>query len=98
MEDRITDACCAIVRAHVCAHVRARVCGRAPTHPRRHMRAPSVGVDRGWLGSQAFYSAYAFNANIGAWNTAAVTTLNQVCAGFQIIMYISILYTYIGIY
>jgi surface protein len=39
-------------------------------------------VDRGWLGSQAFYSASAFNANIGAWNTASVTTLFYVCAAF----------------
>ncbi len=44
------------------------------------MRARSVGVDRGWLGSQAFNGAAAFNANIGAWNTAAVTTLSYVCA------------------
>jgi hypothetical protein len=60
---------------------RARVCDWAPTHPRRHMRARSAGVDRGWLGSQAFRWASAFNANIGAWNTAAVTTLSYVCAG-----------------
>ncbi len=53
-------------------HIRADICER-----------PSVGVDRGWLGSQAFGSASAFNANIGAWNTAAVTTLYQVCAAFS---------------
>ena len=34
---------------------------------------------RGGFGAQAFAGASAFNANIGAWNTAAVTTLNQVC-------------------
>jgi surface protein len=39
------------------------------------MRARSVGVDRGWLGSQAFKSASAFNANIGAWNTASVSNM-----------------------
>ncbi len=68
-------------------HTRARVlrpCARArdwaSKHPRRHMRARSVGVDRVWVGSQAFNSASAFNANIGAWNTAAVTTLLGVCA------------------
>jgi hypothetical protein len=33
-----------------------------------------------WLGSQAFYSATAFNANIGAWNTASMTTIAYVCA------------------
>ncbi len=31
------------------------------------------------VGSQAFSSASAFNANIGAWNTASVTTLSYVC-------------------
>jgi surface protein len=39
-------------------------------------------VDRVRLGSQAFYSAKAFNANIGAWNTASVTSLNSVRAAF----------------
>jgi surface protein len=33
-----------------------------------------------WLGSQAFYQATAFNQNIGAWNTAAMTTMASVCA------------------
>jgi surface protein len=32
------------------------------------------------VGSQAFYYAEAFDANIGAWNTAAVTDLSSVCA------------------
>ncbi len=32
------------------------------------------------VGRQAFNGASAFNANIGAWNTAAVTTLSSVCA------------------
>jgi surface protein len=35
-------------------------------------------LDRAWLGSQAFGSASAFNANIGAWNTARVTDLTTV--------------------
>ncbi len=35
-----------------------------------------------WLGSQAFARAAAFNANIGAWNTALVTTLSYVRAAF----------------
>jgi hypothetical protein len=34
------------------------------------------------FGAQAFYGARTFNANIGAWNTASVTTLNNVCAAF----------------
>ncbi len=29
---------------------------------------------------QAFFSAYAFNQNIGSWNTASVTTMAQACA------------------
>jgi hypothetical protein len=62
--------------------VRVCVCDWARMHPRRHLRARSVGVDRGWFGSQAFAFASAFNANIGAWNTARVTTLSQVCAAF----------------
>jgi hypothetical protein len=73
-------------RAHVprpSARARVSVCDWARTHPRRHMRARAVGVDRGWLGSQAFRSASAFNANIGAWNTARVTTLSAVCAAFS---------------
>jgi surface protein len=32
------------------------------------------------LGSQAFSSASAFNADIGAWNTASVTSMASVCA------------------
>ncbi len=59
-----------------------RVCDWAPTHPRRHVRARSVGVDRGWLGPQAFSNAKAFNTDIGAWNTASITTLSYVCAAF----------------
>ncbi len=87
MEDRITGAYVRHRRAHVlrscaracrCGFGRTRICAAT-------VRAPFVGVDRGWLGSQAFqrkpfFSASAFNANIGAWNTAAVTTLHQVCA------------------
>jgi surface protein len=62
------------------ASVCARMCDWVRTYPRRHMRAPSVGVDRGWFGSQAFYSASAFNANVGAWNTASVSDMSGVCA------------------
>jgi hypothetical protein len=35
------------------------------------------------LGWKAFYSASAFNANIGAWNTACVTSLAHVCAALS---------------
>ncbi len=53
--------------------MRPRICAE-PCKP-----FPSA-VDRVWLGSQAFQSASAFNVNIGAWNTARVTTLESVCA------------------
>ena len=84
-----TRPTCASVRARV--RVRSGARASAPTRAsaigRPHIRADTcervpVGVDRGWLGAQAFQSASAFNANIGAWNTAAVTTLQWVCAAF----------------
>ena len=63
---------CARVRVRFGGHaVRAETCERLP-----------VGVDRGWLGAQAFRSASAFNADIGAWNTASVSNLIAVCAAF----------------
>ncbi len=34
------------------------------------------------IGSQAFYYALGFNANIGAWNIASVSNMNYVCAAF----------------
>ncbi len=43
----------------------------------RNVRALSVGVNRESFGSQAF-AASAFNANIGAWNTASVSRSNMV--------------------
>ena len=44
MRARRTHAptCCVRVRARV------RMCDWARTHPRRHIQAPSAGVDRGW--------------------------------------------------
>ncbi len=77
------NACVRHRRAHVCARARAGACeyGR-PRNPRRTCeRFPSASTASGF-GSQAFYRASAFNANIGAWNTAAVTTLISVCAAF----------------
>jgi hypothetical protein len=46
------------------------------------VRALSVGVDGVRFGSQVFSGASAFNADIGAWNTARITTLDSVCAAF----------------
>jgi surface protein len=62
------------MRPRVPPCVRVRVWGWPHTYPRRNVRAFSVGVDRVWLGSQAFSGATAFNANIGAWNVLRVTT------------------------
>ncbi len=41
-------------------------------------------MDRMWFGSQAFRSASTFNANIGAWNTAALTALDRVCFAYDL--------------
>ncbi len=85
VEDRITDLCVHHRRAHVSADVRVRAGACAYGRPRicaANVRACSVGVDRMWLGSQAFNMASAFNANIGAWNSAAVTSMAYVCAAF----------------
>jgi hypothetical protein len=77
------------VRAPVCDGDGSAVCGRvgglvlrARPNPETLNRAspcPSASTACGF-GAQAFFMASAFNANIGAWNTAAVTTLSQVCA------------------
>jgi surface protein len=66
-----------------CALARMRASVSASTYPRRNMRALSVGVDRVRLILQAFRGASAFNANIGAWNTASVTNMYQVRAAFS---------------
>ncbi len=55
---------------------------RARPKPETLSRAspwPSASTACGF-GAQAFYSASAFNANIGVWNTASVTSLYYVCA------------------
>jgi surface protein len=69
------------VRPIVCARVCVWVWAR--TYPRPNVRVLSTGVDCVRLGSQAFATASAFNADIGAWNTASVTTLSYVCAAFR---------------
>jgi hypothetical protein len=83
-DERIADAGPPHTLAHVprpCARV--CVCDWAPAHPCRHMRVLSADVDCVRLGSQAFYVASAFNANIGAWNTARVSDLSSVCAALR---------------
>jgi hypothetical protein len=67
---------------HMCAQAcpRAHLCVRFGAHastPR--FRALRAAVDFRFVGSQAFYVATAFNANIGAWNTALVSNMHQVC-------------------
>ncbi len=80
MEGRITDVCEGHVCVRVCgAHVCECVFGRPCIHAAT-VRGLSIGEDRMWLGSQAFRAAFAFNANIGAWNTASVTAFSQACA------------------
>ena len=53
--------------------------GLKPETLNRASPCPSASTACGF-GAQAFQSASAFNANIGAWNTATVTTLDGVCA------------------
>jgi hypothetical protein len=57
-----------------------RACARALVCVRQRVRALHAAAERRVLGAQAFSFASAFNANIGAWNTARVTTLDSVCA------------------
>jgi surface protein len=75
MRARTADArtCCAHVRVRVNAGFGAHASAPQPCH------ALSIRADRLRLGAQVFQSATAFNANIGAWNTASVTTLQMVC-------------------
>ncbi len=79
MRARTADACTC------CAHARAHVGARSGAHasvPNHACEPFPISVDRLCLGAQAFQSAKAFNANIGAWNTAAVSIMQQVCAAF----------------
>ncbi len=73
---------CAMVMDRLCAHASAGSCcglGLKPETLRRASPCPSASTACGF-GAQAFQGASAFNANIGAWNTAAVTTLSGVRA------------------
>jgi hypothetical protein len=67
------------VRVHACTRTLACVRGRARirANAREHFNAVA---ERRVPGSQALNSASVFNADIGAWNTARVTTLSNVCA------------------
>jgi hypothetical protein len=70
------------VMDRLCAHALAGSCCGLGLNPKpetvralARWRRPRAG-----FGAQAFHQAFAFNANIGAWNTASVTDLYQVCA------------------
>ena len=77
------------MRAPVCDGDGSAVCARVgglvlrarpkPETLNRASPCPSAWTVCGF-GAQAFHEASEFNANIGAWNTAAVTTLYYVCA------------------
>ncbi len=68
-DERIADAC---ARVRLGAHaVRADTCERFP----------SAWTASGF-GAQAFNMASAFNADIGAWNTASVSNMCLVCVAF----------------
>ncbi len=70
------------VMDRLCAHALAGSCcglGLNPETLNRASPCPSAWTACG-LGAQAFESASAFNADIGAWNTASVTSLAGVCA------------------
>jgi hypothetical protein len=76
---------CATGMDRLCAHALAGSCcglGLDPESLSRASPCPSAWTACGF-GAQTFASASAFNANIGAWNTARVTTLSMVCAAFS---------------
>jgi hypothetical protein len=69
-----------------CQHVPLHALGPLDAACTMHRPGPSgLGLVRlglfesAWLGLQAFYSATAFDANIGAWNTASVSNMSHVC-------------------
>ncbi len=73
---------CAMVMDRLSAHALAGSCCGLGLNPKPLSRAspcPLASTACGF-GVQAFYSASAFNANIGAWNTASVSNMFQVCA------------------
>jgi hypothetical protein len=73
---------CAVRMDRLCAHALAGSCsglGLKPEPLNRASPCPSASTACGF-GTQAFGGASAFNANIGAWNTARVFTLSYVCA------------------
>ncbi len=77
IDERINDAYLHHIRAtcasiSACSGALASAPNRASTLRRRWTACGSV--------SQAFSGTSAFNANIGAWNTASVSNMAYVCA------------------
>ena len=73
---------CAMGMDRLCARALAGSCcglGLIPETLRRASPWPSAWTGCGF-GAQAFRSASAFNADIGAWNTVSVISLSSVCA------------------
>ncbi len=73
---------CVSVCERMCVCARARVCVFGRTRVRIafvHSAPPSTVA---FVGSQAFEEASAFNAAIGAWNTASVNSIRDVCAAW----------------
>jgi surface protein len=73
-----THARAALMWVRMCVRVWVRVWA----HPQPCEPFPSAWTACG-VGAQAFIYASAFNADIGAWNTASVTTLSEACAAFR---------------
>jgi hypothetical protein len=72
---------CAMVMDRQCAHALAGSCRGLGLKPETLRRAsPSSAWTACGFVAQAFVSASAFNANIGAWNTASVSSMSMVCA------------------
>ena len=74
--ERQAWACTRAARVRPCARARACAIGRARIRADTCERLPA-GVDRGWLGAQAFTSASAFNQNLAAWTVVRVTSLTS---------------------
>jgi hypothetical protein len=65
----------------VCARVGGLVLRARPEPDTLNRASPCLSASTACgFGAQAFNFAKTFNANIGAWNTASVTSLFQVCA------------------
>jgi hypothetical protein len=74
---------CAMGMDRLCAHALAGSCCGLGLKPETLKKCaspcPSASTASGF-GAQAFQYASAFNADIGAWNTASVSSLASVCA------------------